>query len=417
MDRQASQESTATVATTGVSHRWSSPDFHPSPDAHAAAVSAAKLAMEEVLDQKLAPMLEEKTSSLRNTLEERSADLIEARAAAREANEREREARDGERVAREGERLAKGVRVEYEQKLRSMEQERGQLLNECSMHRELNEELRNKLQEEAALSQKLRREAEEATRKREEAIRACREEQKMRRDEELRRQQKENQSRRNSSAVEDNLRLMQEEQDQRETLLASREHEIQARETQLRELEESFRERLREFERVNAKREELWSQWSLEAASLQQERADFEQQRREAERQLDYQRQELERQALEQRKADKPPGRASEKADTENRQLRQALQEQRGMMRDIESQLHKERQVNSMSPGEIMDAIKMQAGESLQCENAQLKVQVASLEHEVRHLRQATENSENLPPLVDCNVAEVLPLKRTSNVC
>merc|ERR1711957_848216 len=141
---------------------------------------------------------------------------------------------------------------------------------------------------------------------------------------------------------------------------------------------------------------------------LGQKGADFEQHRQEFENQLERQRevherqstehgekvQELEQQVKEQQDKFEELDRQAREIqktthnDKENRVLKQTVQDQKNMLFDLESQLHREKTVATfLNPGEHVELVKKQENESFAHENAQCKMKLFGLETDNRQLR------------------------------
>jgi len=75
-------------------------------------------------------------------------------------------------------------------------------------------------------------------------------------------------------------------------------------------------------------------------------------------------------------------------SDKENRSLKATVQEQKGMLFDLESQLHREQTIsNFITPGEFIRLAKKQEGELYAHDNADLRLKNSGLETEVQQVR------------------------------
>mmetsp|Transcript_56871 Transcript_56871/g.176374 ORF Transcript_56871/g.176374 Transcript_56871/m.176374 type:complete len:136 (-) Transcript_56871:349-756(-) len=75
-------------------------------------------------------------------------------------------------------------------------------------------------------------------------------------------------------------------------------------------------------------------------------------------------------------------------SDKENRYLKQAVQEQKNMLHDLRSQLHREEtRATFLTPGEYIRMAKKQEGDTFAHENAELKMRNFGLDTELKELR------------------------------
>lgn len=125
-------------------------------------------------------------------------------------------------------------------------------------------------------------------------------------------------------------------------------------------------------------------------ASCDRKSARLEQQRQEHQLDLDRQRQEHQQSAVTNDKASAGRSRPAQ-ADKENRRLRDAMQEQKRVLADVESELRQEKQMACLpSPGDFARATRPADGESLSVQNARHVLKLKLLEHNLqvvaRHL-------------------------------
>jgi len=102
-----------------------------------------------------------------------------------------------------------------------------------------------------------------------------------------------------------------------------------------------------------------------------------------------------------------------EKERLENRSLKATVQEQKGMLFDLESQLHREQTIsNFITPGEFIRLAKKQEGELYAHDNAARRLKNFGLETEVKQVRWHNEvMKKHLPQSAHAEVAKVVNAK------
>jgi len=100
-------------------------------------------------------------------------------------------------------------------------------------------------------------------------------------------------------------------------------------------------------------------------------------------------------------------------SDKENRSLKATVQEQKGMLFDLESQLHREQTIsNFITPGEFIRLAKKQEGELYAHDNADLRLKNFGLETEVQQVRWHNEvMKKHLPRSAWAEVAKEVNAK------
>jgi len=159
----------------------------------------------------------------------------------------------------------------------------------------------------------------------------------------------------------------------------------------------------------------------LESDVAEQQRALIAKEEKFAKTELAMQDQDLEREqlALDQENLEKERQEMRDKhrkfleSDKENRSLKATVQEQKGMLFDLESQLHREQTIsNFITPGEFIRLAKKQEGELYAHDNADLRLKNFGLETEVQQVRWHNEvMKKHLPRSAWAEVAKEVNAK------